>query len=73
MILINYINQLKVRLESKHLQYYQVLHFLRDLNLPKRSFFPLSSSFCNTLLRFLFQIYSGGWEAFFTRSLAKFE
>ena len=82
MILINYINQLKVRQESKHLlsetclQDYQVLHLLRDLNLPKvsrqqrkllvqkRSFSPLSSSFCNTLLRFLFQIYSGDWEGF---------
>ena len=67
MILINYINQLKVRLESKHLlsetclQDYRALHFLRDLNLPKvsrqqrellaqkRSFSPLSSSFCDTL------------------------
>ena len=43
MILINYINQLKVRLESKHslsetcLRDYCILHFLRDLNLPKVS------------------------------------
>ena len=43
MILINYINHVKVRLESKHLlsetclQHYRVLHFLRDFK-PSKSF-----------------------------------
>ena len=78
MILINYVNQLKVRLGSKHplseacLQDYRFLLFLRDSNLPnvsrrqhelvaqKRSFSNPSSSFCNTLLRLLFQNYLGG-------------
>ena len=82
MILINYINRLKMRLGLKNplsetcLRDYRVLHFLRDSNLPKvsrrqrellaekQSFSPPSSSFCNILLRFLFQIYFEGLEVF---------